>query len=68
MFRFPKEDCVSHFQRVSCVLGTLLVGVSAFLIFSERRSVSESRRHPNTPPVEDLAQALQEAWSGYHNR
>jgi hypothetical protein len=50
---------MNHLQRVSYILGSLLVGLAAWMIVSERRT----RAHP---PVEKLADDLKHAWAGYH--
>ncbi len=57
---------MSHLERVASILGTLLVGIAAFLVVSERHANNRAQRNP--PPVEELAQELKQAWSGYHNR
>lgn len=56
---------MSHLQRVASIVGTLLVGVTAYLIVSDR---SAARRRRTQPPVEELADELKHAWAGYHNR
>lgn len=56
---------VSDLNRVAAILGTLLVGVAAYLIVTERAERSGRR---GQPPVEDLAEELKHAWEGYHNR
>lgn len=56
---------MSHLQRVASIVGTLLVGIAAFLIVSERTKNQRDRREH--PPVEELAEELKQAWSGYHN-
>lgn len=58
---------MSHLQKLAYILGSMLVGVSTYLIVINRREVSRNRRR-NSPPVEELAHDLQDAWSGYHNR
>jgi hypothetical protein len=57
---------MSHLQRVASILGTLLVGVAAYLIISDRSA--SNRRSAKRPQVEELAETLKQAWSGYHNR
>lgn len=57
---------MSHLQKLGYILGSLLVGVSTYLIISDKAAARSRRR--NTPPVTELAHNLQEAWSVYHNR
>jgi hypothetical protein len=57
---------MSHLQKLAYILGSMLVGVSTYLIVSSRKAAGRSRR--NSPPVQELAHNLQEAWSAYHNR
>jgi len=57
---------LSHFERVASILGVLLIGVSAYLVASDRAAREQMRR--NSRPVEDLEADLREAWAGYHNR
>lgn len=64
---FSEEDHVSHLQRLSYILGTLLIGVSTYIALSKRKAANEMRRR-NQRPVEELAEDLQQAWSVYHNR
>ena len=49
-------------ERVSCILGSLLVGLAAWMIVSDRRA-RMARTHA---PVEKLADDLKHAWAGYH--
>ncbi len=58
---------VSHLHRVASIVGTLLVGVAAYLIVADRTARARARRH-GQPPVEELADELKHAWAGYHNR
>ena len=58
---------MSHLHRISSILGTLLIGVAAYLIVSDRAAVARARRG-GQPPVEELADELKHAWAGYHNR
>ena len=58
---------MTHLGRVASILGTLLIGISAYLIVSDRAAGS-ARRRGAQPPVEELAKELKHAWSGYHNR
>jgi gas vesicle protein len=62
---------VNHLERVASIVGTILIGTAAYLILSDRLG-NESRRMPKRreqePPVEELAEGLKQAWSGYHNR
>jgi hypothetical protein len=48
---------MNHLERVSCILGSLLVGLAAWMIVSGRRA---------HPPVEKLAEDLKHAWAGHH--
>lgn len=54
---------MNHLERVSSIVGALLVGVVAWIIVSDRRSARARAAHP---PVEKLAEDLQHAWAGYH--
>lgn len=58
---------MSHLQRVAAILGTLLVGIAAFLIASERSGHERSRRMKH-PPVDELADDLKQAWAEHHHR
>lgn len=51
---------MNHLQRVSSLLGALLVGFAAWIIVSDRRSRAAH------PPVEKLAEDLKRAWAGHH--
>ena len=69
---FPKKagrvesEKMSHLQRVASILGTVLLGMAAYLVISENR---ENRgRRSGQPPVEELAEELKQAWAGHHNR
>jgi hypothetical protein len=57
---------VNHLERVASIVGALLIGVSAYLMASDRAARSEARRR--VEPVEKLGAELQEAWAAYHNR
>ncbi|MBV9404071.1 MAG: hypothetical protein JO211_01925 [Acidobacteriaceae bacterium] len=57
---------MNHLERVSSIVGTLLIGIAAFLIVSERGV--HRARHSKQPPVGELAEELKQAWAGYHNR
>jgi hypothetical protein len=57
---------VSHFERLGYILGTLLVGISTYLVITGKSRARSRRR--SRPAVTELAHELQEAWSGYHNR
>lgn len=56
---------MSHLQRVASIVGTLLVGITAYLIVSDRAA---SARRRAQPPVQELAEELKHAWEGYHTR
>lgn len=58
---------MKHLERVASILGALLVGISAYIIVSERTAQSRARRGRHVP-VEELADELKHAWAGYHNR
>ena len=53
---------MNHLERLSYILGTLLIGVAGWVIVSERKAA----RLRSAPPVEKLAENLQRAWAGYH--
>ena len=53
---------MNHLQRVSYILGSLLVGLAAWMIVSDRRV----RGLRTSPPVEKLAEDLKQAWAGHH--
>ncbi len=50
---------MNHLQRVSYILGTMLLGVSALILWGDY-----NRRH--RPPVAKLAEDLKSAWAPYH--
>jgi hypothetical protein len=52
-------------ERISFIVGTLLIGITAFLVVSERQARNQQRRG-NPQPVEKLAEDLKQAWAGYH--
>lgn len=56
---------MSHLQRAASIVGTLLIGIAAFLVVSDRMAGSR-RRHASEPPVDEFAEELKEAWSEYH--
>lgn len=57
---------MSHLERVASILGALLIGVSAYLMASDRAAREDMRRRSR--PVEELEANLRQAWAGYHNR
>lgn len=57
---------MTHLERVASIVGVLLIGVSAYLMASDRAARSEARG--SSEPVEKLESELREAWAGYHNR
>ncbi|MFL6447292.1 MAG: hypothetical protein ACJ746_06330 [Bryobacteraceae bacterium] len=57
---------MNHLERVASILGALLIGVSAYLMASDRAAREDMRRRSR--PVEELGEDLKKAWSGYHNR
>jgi hypothetical protein len=54
---------MNHLERVSSILGALLVGVATWIIVSDRRAAHARAAHP---PVEKLAEDLKHAWAGRH--
>ena len=58
------EQTVSHFERLSLILGATLLGIAAVLIRQGRNPGARKE----SVPVEKLADNLREAWAGYHNR
>ncbi len=61
-----RRAAVSHLERVASIVGVLLIGVSAYLMASDRAARSAAGRR--SEPVEKLEADLREAWAGYHNR
>ena len=62
---------MSHLERVATIVGAILIGTAAYLIISDRQrneSRSAARKGEGDHPVEELAEELKQAWSGYHNR
>lgn len=57
---------MNHLERVASIVGVLLIGISAYLMASDRVARPETRRR--SQPVEKLEADLREAWAGYHNR
>lgn len=55
------SQTMNHLERVSTLLGAILVGFAAWIIVSDRRA------RGSHPPVEKLAEDLKHAWAGYHN-
>jgi hypothetical protein len=56
---------VSTFERIACVIGSALIGFSAYVAVERRKRIIRARR--NRPPVEELTEGLRQAWAGYHN-
>lgn len=54
---------MNHLERVSSLLGAILVAAAAWIIVSERRTARGRASHA---PVEKLAADLKHAWAGYH--
>jgi hypothetical protein len=54
---------MNHLERVSSILGAILVGVATWIIVLDRRSARARVTHA---PVEKLADDLKHAWAGYH--
>ena len=54
---------MNHLERVSSILGAILVGAAAWIIVSDRRAARARALHP---PVEKLAEDLKHAWAPYH--
>ena len=71
-FVYGKDDgmegrmVVNHLERVASIVGALLIGVSAYLMASDRSARHGVRRR--SEPVEKLEAELREAWAEYHNR
>ena len=62
---------MSHLERAASLIGTILIGTAAYLIIADRQrnqSRSALRKGEQEQPVEELAEELKQAWSGYHNR
>lgn len=61
---------MSDLERISSIVGTILLGTAAYLIFSDRQESARRSRsgQEQEHPVEELAEELKQAWSGYHNR
>ncbi|MDQ2773972.1 MAG: hypothetical protein M3Y57_03455 [Acidobacteriota bacterium] len=58
---------MSHLQKVSYLLGALLLGISAALVLGgNEKSPRRPRRTARTLPVEQLAENLKQAWAPYH--
>lgn len=57
---------MNHLERVASIVGTLLIGISAYLLVSDRTARENERRR--SKPIEKLEADLREAWAGYHNR
>jgi len=57
---------VNHLERVASILGAFLIGVSAYLMVSDRAAREEIRRRSR--PVEELEANLRQAWAPYHHR
>jgi hypothetical protein len=53
---------VNHLERAATIVGTILIGIAAYLIISERKGSASSK-----PPVDKLAEDLKQAWSEYHS-
>ncbi len=60
---------MSHLQKISWILGTVLIGASAVLLYQKEEETERSRSRGGQPehqPVEEMAEHLKEAWAGYH--
>jgi hypothetical protein len=58
---------MSHLQRVSCIIGTLLLGISATLLFQKKSAALQRPvRRGKHVPVEELAEDLKHAWADRH--
>jgi hypothetical protein len=55
---------MSHLQRVSWILGAVLLGACALVLRS--RETANPNRRTDRPPVDKLAADLQQAWVGHH--
>lgn len=59
---------MNNLQRVSWILGAVLLGASAVILFQRSEESRGQRRRINEEhPVEELAEELKAAWAGYHN-
>ena len=59
----PKHSDMNHLERVSSILGAILVGVATWIIVLDRR---DARARALRPPVGKLAEDLKHAWAPYH--
>ena len=64
---------MSHLERVASIVGTILIGTAAYIVISDRQenrsAKSRNKRHwQQEHPVEELAEELKQAWSGYLNK
>lgn len=57
---------MSHLQRISWILGSLLIGLSATLLYQREGAARRVRRAADNVPVDKLADNLKQAWAGYH--
>jgi hypothetical protein len=54
---------MNHIERISSILGAILVGLATWIIVSDRRVARARASHP---PVEKLVEDLKHAWAGHH--
>ncbi len=61
---------MSHLQRISCILGAVLLGAAAVLLSQKDDAGSAVRRGrrklAGDVPVDKLAEDLKSAWAIYH--
>ncbi len=50
---------------LACLIGTLLLGAAIGIALA---SPKRRGRRGDTPPVEQLAETLEQAWAPYHSR
>jgi hypothetical protein len=58
---------MSNAQRISYLLGSLLLGLSAVLMIKRPQTKGRAARAAHKP-VEELVTPLQQAWGAYHNK
>ena len=54
-----------HLHRISWIIGTVLLGASAVVMFTRRQSTVRTRAR-RVQDVERLAEDLKQAWAGHH--
>jgi hypothetical protein len=56
---------MNQLTKISWILGSLLLGVSAVLMSDRSRGANAQRRREEHP-IEELAESLKQAWAGHH--